>query len=534
MRPLDPSLVRESGSIRGAIAGTVLCGLLAAAATVVQAGAAAAAISRAFLDGLDLDVLAPRIAVFVAAWTVRALAVTAQDVWARRSGLQAVAKLRERVATGFIASQSRVSGAEALLGRGIDALEIYVAKYLPQLVLAVFVPVGLGIVILRLDWLTAVILIVTIPLIPAFMALIGWFTQDVVSRQWQAVARITDVIVDLFNGLPELVVFGRAQAQARRINELGTAAAHETMRVLRISFLSSLVLELLSTISVAIVAVGIGLRLTTGDFDLETGLFILIIAPDVYLPIRHVGTQFHAAVEGMEAWEQAKQLLAATDAAGRESAEGRLHAVELRDAQVGYDVPLGDSLGMTFTAGRITAVVGPSGVGKTTLLRSIAGLQRPLHGSVIAHFERSEHRVAELDPTRWFAQLAYVPQHAWLGHGTVLEAVQRGSGVDRDTAIAALHRVGLHQLDPDARINDLGAGVSVGQRRRIALARAIVQDRLLLLLDEPTAAVDAESERVILELLRALAEEGRIVIVVAHRRALVQAADGVLEMGARR
>lgn len=526
MRPVDPELIRRSGSIRSAVAVTVLTGLIAAAASVVQAGAAAAVVTRAFLQHQSLDELSGFVLSFAAAWLVRASANTAQDVWARRSGLRAVAALRREVALAYSASTEAPDATFALLSRGIDALEVYVSRYLPQLVLAVLVPAGLGIVVLQRDWWSAVILLVTIPLIPLFMALIGWFTEGAVTRQWVAVGRITNVIEDLFTGLADLVIFDRAKAQAALIRRLGGDAANATMKMLRISFLSSFALELIATISVAMIALGIGLRLTNGEMDLETGLMVLILAPDVYLPIRQVGTQFHAAVEGMEAWAQAQPMLAQRE--GRtERLASPVEAIALRDLQTGYAQPLHEPLSLRLMPGTLTAITGRSGAGKSTLLRAIAGLAVPLAGAVEVH----GHPVHTLRDADWFPRVGYVPQDPWLGHGTVRDAVARGTNATEDECRAALADVGLDDLDLRAPIDDLGHGVSIGQRRRLALARYRLRHCEVLLLDEPTAAVDAESEERILGLLESWRAEGVIIVAVAHRTALVRAAQQVIHLG---
>ena len=526
MRPVDPELIRRSGSIRSAVTVTVLTGLIAAAASVVQAGAAAAVVSRAFLDHQPLDRLSGFVLTFAAAWFVRACANTVQDVWARRSGLRAVASLRREVALAYADSTDAPDATFALLSRGIDALEVYVARYLPQLVLAILVPLGLGVVVLWRDWWSAVVLLITIPLIPLFMALIGWFTEGAVTRQWIAVGRITSVIEDLFDGLADLVIFDRAKAQASLIRRLGGDAANATMKMLRVSFLSSLALELIATISVAIIALGIGLRLTNGEIDLETGLMVLILAPDVYLPIRLVGTQFHAAVEGMEAWAQVQPMLGG----GRErtaALASKIDALDLRDLETGYATALHEPLTLTLRPGTLTAVTGRSGAGKSTLLRVLAGLAEPLSGTV----EVAGIGIHTINDGEWFPRVGYVPQDPWIGHGTIRDALRRGTEATDDDCREALASVGLAELDLDARIDDLGHGVSVGQRRRIALARYRLRNCEVLLLDEPTAAVDAESEARILELLDSWRGEGAIIVAVAHRPALVKAAQHVIHLG---
>ena len=525
MRPIDPALIRRSGSIRVAIIATVLTGLVAAAASVIQAGAAAAVITRVFLHHAAISTLQGYLVAFGIAWFVRAAANSAQDVIARTGGLRAVAELRSDVARAFGNSETAPETTLTLLSRGIDAIEIYVSRYLPQLVLAVLVPLGLGAYILKSDWWSAVVLVITIPLIPLFMALIGWFTEDAVTRQWAVVGRITDVIEDLFTGLPDLVIFDRAKAQAKLIQDLGTQAASATMKVLRISFLSSLALELLATISVAIIALGIGLRLTNGEIDLETGLAVLILAPDVYLPIRLVGTQFHAAVEGIGAWNQAQPILEQQSMRSN-TLTMPIDAVALDGVVVGYERELHAPITETLLPGTLTAITGRSGVGKSTLLRAIAGLLQPLRGEVSVHGSD----VRTISESEWFAQVGYVPQDPWLGHGSIRAALTRGVSASDDACLRALASVGLQELSLDTLIDDLGSGVSIGQRRRIALARYRLRSCSILLLDEPTAAVDAASEAAILQLLESWRAEGAIIVAVAHRAALVQAAQKVIHL----
>lgn len=528
MRPIDPALIRASGSITAAVTVTALTGTVTAAATVVQAVAAAAVVARVFLNAQTLADVTPQLLLFISAWTIRAAAITAQDVWARSAGLHAVAELRAETAKKYATTSAGSSGVASLLSRGIDAIEIYVTRYLPQLVLAVIVPISLGGYILTKDLLTAAILLLTIPLIPLFMALIGWFTEGVVTRQWKAVSRITDVINDLFAGLPDLVIFNRAVSQTKTIERLGREAADATIKVLRISFLSALALELLATLSVAIVAVGIGLRLSNGNFDLETGLAILILAPDVYLPIRMIGTQFHAAVEGMEAWQQAQPIL--REQPNRKSPLHQpIRALQLTNVEIGFDRSLIMPISHTATSGTLTAIVGPSGVGKTTLLRAVAGLHQPLAGDITV----GDVHIYDIEERDWFHRVAYVSQDPWLGHGTIRDALTRGHQATDNECQTALEELGLGDLYLNARIDDLGTGVSVGQRRRLALARYRLRKPDLLLLDEPTAAIDAGSEAVMLELLQRWKADGAIVIAVAHRPALVAAADAVIKVAAR-
>ncbi|MCM6763912.1 thiol reductant ABC exporter subunit CydD, partial [Rathayibacter sp. ZW T2_19] len=471
----------------------------------------------------------PLLGGLLAVVAVRAALAWATEVNAVRGGVGAKAQLRAAVLEAVVAlgpsgrSGSGSGGDVALLGGGLDALDGYFARYLPQLIAtAVTTPILVGVVLIA-DPLSALFLIVTLPLIPVFMILIGWATQAVQKRQWDRLQALASGFVDTVGGLATLKIFGRAERQSARIRALTEEYRVHTMKVLRVTFVSGFVLELAGSLSVALVAVSIGLRLVDGSLALAVGLFVLVLAPDVFLPVRQVGAEFHAAADGVQAADAAFSVIerASLLPAASPAPEAR-GALELR--RVAVDDGAGRVLApvdATFAPGTITAVVGASGSGKSTLLGVLADVV-PSSGTVLL----GGKPVAARSGREW---LAWAGQRADLLPGTVGSNTALGArSADADRLDRAL------RLDVDRRVDAEGTGLSGGQSARVAVARAV--HRLLerggavLALDEPTAALDDESERRLLAGLRSLADEGAIVIVATHRPATIAAADAVLAL----
>jgi ABC-type transport system involved in cytochrome bd biosynthesis fused ATPase/permease subunit len=342
--------------------------------------------------------------------------------------------------------------------------------------------------------------------------------------------------LDIVSGLPTLKIFGRAKAQLISIREVGEHYRRATLAVLRVSFLSALVLELLSTIAVALVAVSIGLRLVGGHLTLRTGLLVLILTPEVYLPIRLVGTHFHAAADGLGAAEAVFAVLELElPATGtrRDLPDLRTTTLQIGDLGVKYEgrnslTP--GRLTAEVAPGKVCALVGPSGEGKSTVLAVILGFVRPTTGRILLVGPEGEQDLADIDPDVWRAQLGYVGQRPHLFAGTVADNVRLGKPHASDAEVVdALRTAGL-DVDPATELGETGAGLSAGQRRRVAIARAFVRDAPILLLDEPTAALDGAAEEVVIDAVSAARSRGTTVILVAHRPTLVALADTVIEV----
>ena len=544
MSALDPRLLHYARATRTFLLASVALGVIAALLIVAQAWLLADVVARAFIGGEGASALRTPLTWLLLVVLARAGVAWAAELAAARSSARAKSQLRgallERIAAlGLDSSRQQRSGELAVLcTRGIDALDGYFSLYLPQLLLAVIVPlVVLGAVVWN-DWISAAIIAITIPLIPLFMALVGAATRERVDAQFRTLERLGGHFLDVVAGLPTLKIFGRAKAQAASIREISERYRVAALGTLRITFLSSLILELVATVSVALVAVAIGLRLMNGALDLRTALFALVLAPEAYLPLRQLGANYHASAEGMAAAEQVFGVLQNTPApqgTRTNFPNPAIAGVEVDRLTVTYPdrrEPALDDVSFTIEADEILALTGPSGCGKSTLLGVLLGLVRPQSGSIrVGGVE-----LADLDIDAWRAALAWVPQRPHLFKASIAENVRLGranaSAGEVNEAIAAAGLSDTVRELPDGVhtvLGTQGAGLSAGQRQRVALARAFLRDAPLLALDEPTANLDGQTEQELLETIVTLAR-GRTVVLVAHRPALVAVAHKVVSL----
>jgi ATP-binding cassette, subfamily C, bacterial CydCD len=368
------------------------------------------------------------------------------------------------------------------------------------------------------------------------MALVGLTTRDRTAARMRSMQRLAGHFLDVVAGLPTLKVFGRAKAQARAIADVTDRYRATTLATLKLTFLSSLILELLATISVALVAVAVGLRLLDSDMNFHAALFVLVLAPEAYLPLRALGANFHASADGMKAAEQVFDLLetpvgqGAGGMAGPRDPSIRITALEV--TYPGRRLPALQDADLVVEPGEIVALTGPSGCGKSTLLDVVLGLRRPGSGHVLL----GEVDLRDLDLDAWRAGIGWVPQRPHLFARSVADNVRLARPGASDAAVsAALAEAGLAEVvrrlphGVDTRLGDGGAGLSMGERQRLALARAFVRDAPLLVLDEPTASLDAETEADVLDAVRRLTE-GRTALIVAHHPGLAALADRVVHL----
>ncbi|MGN6760415.1 MAG: thiol reductant ABC exporter subunit CydD [Leifsonia sp.] len=555
MRPLDPRLLRYASATRGTLAVGEILAVLQTFSAIAFAALITELIVRA-IAGAPIVSLAGMFAQLGVVVIVRAVLLWATDAVSARGGARAVGQLRERLVAavgrlgpGWVA---RRNAAEVTLiaGHGMEALDPYFAKYLPQLIgTAVATPL----LVLTIGWrdlTSGLILVVTLPLIPVFMVLVGWATQAAQKRQWRALSALSSGFLDVVAGLSTLKLFGRQHRQEARIQQVSEQYRVHTMRVLRMSFLSGFVLELVASLSVAVIAVTIGLRLLGGSMDLSVGLFVLLLAPEAFLPLRNVGASYHAAAEGVEAASNAFSVIEAAegadaslgspaaaeaprgvdrppvrDAAGAEPGRG----LEFEDVSIAYDERVVvDRYSALVRPGDVAVLQAPSGTGKSSLVAGVLGFV-PVAGRI--HVGGRADAVGRREATAWAGQ------RPGLLAGTIAENVALGDAVpDLALVAAALRDAAAAELDPTGSVGPGGTGLSGGQAQRVAVARALYRlrsrDCSVLLLDEPTSALYAATERRLLGSLRAIAADGVAVLVISHRAAVAEWADVVLTLPA--
>ena len=548
MRPFDPRLLRYARSARGPIAVTALLGTLTALLFLAQALLISAALSPVVSGTASLTDVWPFIVGIAAVFACRALIVAAREAVSTRAAAAAVRELRGRVVDASVTLGSRwraTKGAETttLLSTGLEDLRPYFVSFLPQLVLVCTVTPAALRVILLLDFWSALIALLVIPLIPIFMILIGRFTQAASEDKLASMKRLTAQLLDLMSGLPTLRGLGREKAPRTHLHALGAANTKATMATLRIAFLSGGVLEFLTTLSVALVAVEVGMRLVFGNISLFHGLAVIMLAPEVFEPLRQVGAQFHASANGVTASKAAFDIIEEAEAVDSPGTD------ECPD-MARTDIVL-DSLGVrargawapaptsgVIAPGIVTALCGPSGTGKSTIVLCLLADMTPDAGRVLlrpsaSSSESGESVLSDIDPAAWRRQISWVPQSPTLVPGTILDNMGDLPLDDLNDAAAATGFDEVLASAPDGWntvIGSGGVGLSVGQRQRLALTRALAAHSQVVILDEPTAHLDAVSEETVVRAIDAMRDAGRTVIVIAHRAAMMEAADAVIDV----
>jgi len=548
--PLDPRLLREARAARGYVALTAALGLVTAGLVVAQALLLSHVLAPLITQDATLSNVGGKLTVLALVFGARAAVVGFQERFAHRAATRTITQLRAALLKHASAlgprwlASGRASQIATLTTRGLEALEPYFVRYLPQLLLAATVtPITLAIVWWQ-DWTSGLTVLVTLPLVPIFMILVGKLTEATSRRKIQTMTRLGSQVLDLISGLPTLKALGRERGPGARVRQLGESHRRATMGTLRIAFLSGMVLELLTTLSVALVAVGIGMRLVYGWMDLTVGLAVLILAPEVFFPIRQVGTHFHASSDGIAA---AEEVFAVLETPLPERADQKLApAPDLTQARITVDqiaVRSGDrgqlapvDLSFTLYPGEVLALRGANGTGKTTASLAVLNLLRPHSGEIAVNGVD----LARIDPADWWRQIAWVPQRAMLLPGTVLENVMLGieDEISHAELEEAARATGFDRVLADLThgwntdIGHGGIGLSLGQRQRLALTRALVRRAPLVILDEPTAHLDAENERVVLDAVRHLRAQARSVLLIAHRPELLELADEVVTVRA--
>lgn len=540
---LDRRLLARARFARGDLAWSVACGGLAGGAVVAQADRLSHAIDAVFLGGADRAAVLGLLLGLLAAGLVRAAASWASAACAQRFARRVKLALRGQAA-GRLAelgpaylTGERTGELVHTLSAGVEALDAYLSQYLPQLALAALVPLLVLAAVAPVDPLSGLVLALTFPLVPLFMYLIGAAAQQRTRRQWRLLARLSASFLDALQGLTTLKLLGRSADAAERLASASERLRVATLGVLRLAFLSALVLEALATLATAVVAVEVGLRLLYGRLGFREALFVLVLAPEFYRPLRGLGAAFHAGMAGEEAAPRLLAILEAPTALARPAAARPVPAPPLPVVfeDVGYAYAMGgapalDGVSLRLEADRVVALVGPSGAGKTTLASLLLGFLAPGSGRVSV----AGTPLVELDPEAWRRQVAWVPQRPHAFHGSVLDNLRlarpEATPAEVEAAARLAHAHAFIELLPEryaTRIGERGARLSGGELQRLALARAFLKDAPLLVLDEPTAQLDPESEAAVSEALRRLVR-GRSVLLIAHRLATVREADEIV------
>jgi thiol reductant ABC exporter CydD subunit len=543
VRALDPRLVRRTRSVRPLLAVDAAIGLATVAFVIAQATLLARIVARAFAGAGPGDLRGELLALALA-FAGRGILAWGMEVAGRRAAASVLSELRlalvaRRLATQPTAADGAQSGEIAAAAvQGVEALEAYFARYLPQVVLASVVPFAVVAWVATVDVESALVMALTLPLVPVFMWLIGRATEQRTRERWHALRCLSTDFLDVVRGLPTLRSFNRGDVQARRIATISERHRRATMGTLRLSFLSGTVLELAATLGVALVAVTVGVRLVDGGLGLQAGLTVLVLAPELYLPLRRLGAEYHSSADGVAVADRMLALLDAPATVGggglRRAPSPAVAPVCLERVVFSYPTRPGrvlDGLELELTPGETVALVGESGAGKSTVAALLLRFLEPTAGRVTV----GGIDLATCDAAAWRAFVAWVPQHPTLLRGSVAGNIRLGCAASDDAVRAAATLAGADRFIADlpagyaTLVGDGGRPLSPGERRRIGLARAFLRDAPLVVLDEPTADLDPASVEIVAGAVRRLGA-GRTVLLIAHRPTLVVHADRVVRL----
>ncbi len=544
-------LIRQSKKVKADLVITVLLSLAGAALLLIQAGGISRVISDVFLGGSGLEDVTPILIGLIVIVLLRGLIVWGGEIASSSLAVKVKQDLRDMTLRKFFRlGPDYLEGEESgeltsTIIQGIESIDGYFSQFIPQVILAALIPIMILTVVFPLDWITGLTLLLTAPLIPFFLYLIGKATARVTGRQFTALSRMSAFFLDTLQALSALKQFGRSRQRLEEVAGVNLEYRNATMTVLKVTFLSSLALEMLGTISTALVAVQIGLRLLYGGIPYEQALFILIITPEFYLPLRNLGSRYHAAMNGVGGAARIFSILAIPECeptaikpaieVQRDQNDFRAEKISIKLCGIGYERPdrkeqILEDISCVFEPCQVTALAGVSGAGKTTLTQLLMGFLAPKTGEILIN----EKPLAEIPVETWRRQISWVPQQASLFEETVLAnlLVARADATQKEVEAAAA-KAGIHDHVAKlprgylTRVGEGGERFSGGERTRLAFARAILRDTPVVILDEPTANLDADLERTLQDVIRELGRE-RTVILIAHSLNTIRLANRVI------
>lgn len=540
---MNKELFRQIKNVRSTLTLTIIFGVLGAVAMIAQMAFLSRIVDRVFLARENLAQVSYFLFLLLGAILLRAGLVWAREVTAQRGAVRVKSELRERLFAHFLqlgpayGKGERTGELAATMSDGIERLDAYVSRYLPQVALSVLVPFLIVVFILSLDWTSALLLLVTGPIIPLLMVLVGSYAEGHIQRQWTALSRMSAHFLDVVQGLPTLQLFGRSGAERERIAGVSERFRDKTMKVLRVAFLSGAVLEFLTAVAIGLIAVTLGVRLLDGGISFEQAFLVLLLAPEFYRPLRELGVQRHAGMEGKAAARRIIEILNTpvplrSVAASSKRPTGQL---TIMFTGVTYTYPGSGRAALTgvdlvLSAGTCTALVGRSGAGKSTLVNLLLRFMDVQSGAITANGIPLTNLPVEV----WREYVALVPQRPYLFYGSISANIRLGCpSASEDEVVRAAEFAGaaafINRLPNGyaTEIGERGMRLSAGEAQRIAIARAFLKDAPLLILDEPTSSLDPESEMLIRQALQRLVHD-RTVLVIAHRRNTIASAQQVV------
>lgn len=539
---LDRRLIAYIHNNRFALIITLLAGTLGGILTIAQAHTLSLTVNNVFMDGESIKDVSNLLRALLFMIAGRAILVWISEISAKSLALHVKKDLRERLFSHIIklgpgyTSKERTGALTNAAVEGIEALDAYFSQYLPQLILSAIIPLSILLFVFPLDPLSGIILLVTAPLIPFFMILIGKGAEIITHRQHETLSRLSAHFLDSLQGLTTLKQFGQSKAHAQKLKEVSEKFSDTTMSVLRITFLSALVLELVATLSTAVVAVEIGLRLLYFKIEFQQAFFLLILAPEFYIPLRMLGLRFHAGMDGTTAARKIFSILeikpAMHDAQSEISPAGfsQLEFCNFSFTYPNEKTPALSNLSFGIEKGQKIALVGTSGAGKSTLTHLLLRFIHSKDGEILVDTIPLNTIVADA----WRENIAWVPQRPFIFNSTIAENIRLANpAADLSEVIDSAKSAHLHEFITslpqgyETRVGESGSRLSSGEAQRLALARAFLKDAPLLILDEPTSSLDPLTEAILEKSTRKLMQ-GRTVITIAHRLNTIFQADKIL------